>query len=1044
MRTSDSAVHKDRPFLAVFAKRLLAAALTGLFFHAPASAQQNSGEEEEIEEITVIGARQTIQSTIQIKRDSITIADGLSAAEIGDLPALSIGEALETITGVASHRENGGATEISIRGLGPFLSASFFNGREATNGSGDRAVNFSQFPSELMNKLVVYKTQDASLIEGGVAGVIELGTLRPLVFNKQRFQASLLGNYNPDQQNIADSMAGDYGHRGTVSYIDQFDFAGGSRFGISLGYEFSEISQPEAEVNSSSPSGDSRFACINEPNVTWEGYYASSTDDCEDQVSAAPYDPDGDGEFQEDNMGYITAINPDTGLPYSDGYAWAFAPSSRGYRQNDTQDKRDAFFGAFQYQPNDRWDINLDVELSKRTQSELRNDLNFANQKRSTVDMTGPSLVVSPLGAVTSWMGQTAIESNSEVFDREEEYAGGGLAVAFDVNERFTLMADASYSKTTRTEQQVSLRTQSDDQDIFNNATPAEISNLGDGGYRPIVAWNMDTGIPQYTLYDFDVTDPTLFSDEYRVRIDSDVDRTNTIGALRADFELRELDWVAGIHSIEGGVRYSELEYLDLGAMRYESGSNLDDSTDASRAAILAINEACRDSAFPESGFLSAVSDGNLVTNIDSSTGQATAGTGNTWATFDTMCATNMILDFHGDPFAYPQQVRENPNSVDVTETTMAAYVMANYEFDVGKLPFRGNVGVRVVNTEVESIGWRTEYEIVTDAGGFLSMQPVPGAPLDEVSVTTDYTEVLPSLNIVVDLRDDVLLRGAVFRGMSRADPGDLGYSRSFDVTTEDDITDVNSLITNVSGFGNPGTLPLMSWNYDLALEWYPNEDTMLAGGVYYKRFQGGFDQTRTTETFIIDGQPVDADFTITETSGDKSELYGFEFTGAYRFSSLPGVLSGLGTKLSYNYADSDFVFEDSMYGAVTVLNDDGSVYSRTSRIVHPGNVPGFSEHVFSGQLYWDVGDFDFQVIYKYRSEYFQPYTSNGTRLRYVGDVGVWEARASYQLNDHFRFTLEGINLFDEPKNQYFFTRDDLGEVNSYGSRIFFGVRAKF
>jgi len=55
-----------------------------------------------------------------------------------------------------------------------------FNGRMATNGTGDRSVNFSQFPSELMNKLAIFKTLDTSLIEGGVAGLVELETLRPL------------------------------------------------------------------------------------------------------------------------------------------------------------------------------------------------------------------------------------------------------------------------------------------------------------------------------------------------------------------------------------------------------------------------------------------------------------------------------------------------------------------------------------------------------------------------------------------------------------------------------------------------------------------------------------------------------------------------------------------------------------------------------------------------------------------------------------------------------------------------------------------------
>lgn len=991
-------------------------------------------EIEEIEEITVQGTRQTIQSTISIKRDSIEIADGLSAADIGDLPALSIGEALETITGAASHRENGGATEISIRGLGPFLSASRFNGREATNGSGDRSVNFSQFPSELMNKLVIYKTQHAGLVEGGVAGLIELGTLRPLDHNKRRFQASIKGNMNPDQQNIENSLNGDYGHRATLSYVDQFDLNSGARIGLSLGYETSDISQPESEVRSSSPSGTSRFACINEPNVLWEGFYASSTDDCEDQVSDAPYNPAGDGDFQKDNMGYQTGIDPATGLAYSDGLAWAFAPSSRAYRQNDTSDKRDAFFGAFQYQPNEKWDINLDVQISDRVQAEKRNDLNFANQKRQLVGVTGPSLVVSPTGAITSWAGETAIESNSELYSRDEDYLGGGLAVAYDVNDRLTIKGDASFSETTRVERQIALRTQSDNQDIFNNDTP--------GGYRPGVSWNMNTGIPQYTITDFDVTDHTLFSDEYRVRIDSDVDRTHSVKALRGDFELRDIGW-ASVQSIEGGLRYSEMEYLNLGASRFTTG-NLDDSSQEERDTIVAINQACRNAVFPESGFLSAVSSGNLVTNIDSATGQPTSGTGNQWATFDTQCAMDMILDYQGTEFAYPDQVRENPNTVDVTETTIAGYVMANFDTDFGSFPARGNFGVRILNTEVKSIGFRTEYEIITDAGGFLSMQPVPGADLEEVSVTDDYTEILPSFNLVMDLRDDILLRGGIYRGLSRADPSDLGYSRSFAVNTADDITDRDDLISNVSGFGNPRTRPLPSWNFDLAVEWYPNEDTILAGGVYYKQFTGGFEQTRTTETFIVDGQPVNADFTITQTNTDTSDLYGFEFTGAYRFSKLPGIFSGLGTKISYNYAHSDFQFEDSQYGQVIVLNDDGSVFSETSRIVAPGNVPGFSDHVFSGQAYWQIGGFDLQVIYKYRSEYFQPYTSNGTRLRFVGDVGVWEARASYRINSNFRFTLEGINLFDEPKNQYFFVRDDLGEVNSYGPRYFLGFQAKW
>ena len=50
----------------------------------------------------------------------------------------------------------------------------------------------------------------------------------------------------------------------------------------------------------------------------------------------------------------------------------------------------------------------------------------------------------------------------------------------------------------------------------------------------------------------------------------------------------------------------------------------------------------------------------------------------------------------------------------------------------------------------------------------------------------------------------------------------------------------------------------------------------------------------------------------------------------------------------------------------------------------------------------------------------------------------------SYYITDNVRLSLEGINLFDEPKRQYHYTTDNLGEVNSYGPRVFFGVKAKF
>jgi iron complex outermembrane recepter protein len=975
---------------------------------AAASFAQDTGattpeESRELEVVTVTGSRQVIQSTINIKRESTTIVDGLSATDIGDLPALSIGEALESITGAASHRENGGATEISIRGLGPFLSATTFNGRESTNGSGDRSVNFSQFPSELMNKLAIYKTQDASLIEGGVAGLISLETLKPLDFGKRRVQVDLKGNWNPDQQNIEDSIAGDLGYRGTLSYVDQFKLEGLGDFGLSIGLQRSDISQPEQEMRSSSPSDTSLFACIADPSDPGRRGYAGSSGDCED-VGPNPNDRDG----------YNTEIDPATGRAIDDGRAFAWAPSSIGYRQNDTQDTRDSVFLALQWQPNSRMDFNFDLQWSDRVQSEDRSDLNFANMKRNTDGVTLESLVVRPNGVVQFLETQSDIESNGEIYSRSEEYLGYGFNASIDVTDKLTVSGDYSFSETTREELQVSLR-------VSSQGGP------GSGG-RENVGWSRNSdGFITFTVRDFDVNDITNFNDTVRARIDSDVDRRNTVEAVRLDGQY-DVEW-GGINRLDFGVRVSELQFVDLAGTR----------TELTTADLNLANIPCS-AGFAESDFLSAATDA-LVTQVDAAGN--VVNTTNSWATFDNTCLLNYILDANGRVLAYPDQVYGNNGTTDVTEKTTAFYAMANFDTVFAERPVRGNFGVRVVNTEVQSLGFRNALSIVTNADGTIALAE-DTTTVERTVGGSDYTEVLPSLNVVMDYSDTVVLRAGVFRGLSRANPSDMNFSRSFNTDSDNDPTTLGELIASVNASGNPSFEPLTSWNYDLAAEWYPNEDTILAVTLYAKDFKGGFENAVTQETYTIDGQQVTVPVTLSSTNQETSFLYGIEITASHRFQNLPEVLDGLGFKVSYNYAHSDFEFQDSLYGDRGFRDANGNFVQTHAGILEAGNIPGFSEQTFSGQIYYSKGPFDGSLIYKYRSDYFQPYTSNGTRLRYVGDVGVWEARASYAITDNIRASVEAINLFDAPKEQYFFTDDNLGEVNYYGPRVFVGLRARF
>ena len=133
------------------------------------------------------------------------------------------------------------------------MGTTVVNGREATNGGGNRAVNFSIFPSEMFNKIAIHKTQSAEYIEGAVSGQVHLDTKKPLDYGKRLLQANVKLAHSPDEANIEGGQ--DYGSRATFAYIDQFDFDSGARLGVSLGVQARDETNPEQEYNTTSGGG---------------------------------------------------------------------------------------------------------------------------------------------------------------------------------------------------------------------------------------------------------------------------------------------------------------------------------------------------------------------------------------------------------------------------------------------------------------------------------------------------------------------------------------------------------------------------------------------------------------------------------------------------------------------------------------------------------------------------------------------------------------------------------------------------------------------
>jgi len=905
----------------------------------PSSGAGTEGEPQEGEEILVTGTRATQRNSAEVKRQATVIVDAIVSDEIGALPDQSVAETLERITGVTSDRFKGSASEISVRGLGPFLGFSTLNGREVSSGSGDRAVSFQQFPSELVNGVLVYKTQQADFVEGGVSGVIELRTLRPLDFNRQRLQLDVRGVYNPYDDRIVGRDG--LGYRGAASFTDQFD-TGIGRIGIALGYSRVDSTQPE------------------------DFYTASSTIRPCNSVAANP-NTNGDCTFS------ATSSNP-----------FYFVPNQYVFRQLSTSDERDAFIGAVQWRPNDQLDINLDAQWSSRRSFEDRHDLVIAEARRGIRPTT-----IADEGALLEFSGNSRIESQNRLRARDEDYLGGGLAVAWS-NDRLTLSTDLSYSETHRNQVDRSTRLRTSTTSGFSSG-------------RVPYTYELTGDVPSITFAPaFDVTNHAVFNDAGYARREME-DRRDEILAGRVDalYDLGD----GFIESVKVGARYSDhRRATDL------DNQNFIDPLPSSTANALeaAANANCR-IPFPQRSFLRRGG-----TNI------------NSFATFDGLC---VYRTFAGIEDVGPADDPRSISDINVRERISAGYAMANFRSEGSSVPFSGNVGIRLVHTDVVSRGFRGAFDVVNNPDGTIRLNPT--GEFEDVSIKNDFLEVLPSLNVAFELQRNLLLRGAVYRALARSNIEDMGAGREFSIDNEE-ATSIEEAISGVSG-GNPRLGALVAWNGDLSLEWYPNKDTLLAGAVFYKRFSAGIIPARENsveETFEVDGVSFTLPVAQQTNSRESNNLYGFEVTAQHAFTYLPGLLSGFGFVLNYSYADSDFEYEDP--SAVNAANP-------LRNFTDPVGIQGLSKHTGSATVYWEMSGLSLRALYKYRSSYFKP--SGLTANRSVEAAGYLDLSASYNLTENVQVRLQALNVLDENQVMYRPVPGANTDVSYFGPSYFFGLR---
>ncbi|UOV06692.1 TonB-dependent receptor [Pseudoxanthomonas sp. F37] len=375
------------------------------------------------------------------------------------------------------------------------------------------------------------------------------------------------------------------------------------------------------------------------------------------------------------------------------------------------------------------------------------------------------------------------------------------------------------------------------------------------------------------------------------------------------------------------------------------------------------------------------------------------------------------IADFYDiysntGPFALSERA---VNTRSVEEEDRGVYLMGEFSADLGAIPVSGNVGVRYVRTKQSSTG------IATASG-----MPVA------TTVSREYSDTLPSMNLVAEITPDFLIRLGAAKVMTRPGLGSL---------TPGVTVNVSGGARTVSG-GNPNLDPIRAKTVDLGFEWYFDEGAMLGLGLFYKDIESFIQTTRVVQPYSASGLPaslldgtgagVNDDFVFSvplNTPG--GELTGFEANYTQPFTFLPGKFANLGVQLNYTYVDSQIQY----------LTSTGANSFKT-------DLTGLSKHSWNATLYYEGERFSGRVSATNRDDFLLqvPATESGFDVHGQTGTTTVDASVRYKINDKLELSLEGINLTDEPQESW--VQNANGQLpldySETGRQYLLGLRYKF
>ena len=372
--------------------------------------------------------------------------------------------------------------------------------------------------------------------------------------------------------------------------------------------------------------------------------------------------------------------------------------------------------------------------------------------------------------------------------------------------------------------------------------------------------------------------------------------------------------------------------------------------------------------------------------------------------------------------------------SFEVEEETYAGYAQLNLDGELGDVSFVGDFGVRIVMTQQTVMGSDAEF-VITDAGGmdttvFDSLTTGAATPIE---FDDTYTNVLPSMNLRFELTDDLFLRVAANKSLTRPTFNALAPAYSINANSSTNLNGDNFAVS-LSG-GNPALKPYESDNYDLGLEWYFAPSSAVYLGLFHKEIEDFIANVTNNNVTQVAGQPIRA--VGVELDGTRAPI-------AVDQISLPdnqGEAQVTGLEFGYQHA-----FESGFgYIANLTLTENSAEFEATGEDI---DFPGVSEVSYNLTAYYEADEFQARLSYSSRSDYLVEPSAIGIGGQlFNDDYAQLDASVSYDINQNITVFVNAINLTDE--DQDVFQILPAGQKRYYstshvGTRFALGVRGNF